>query len=720
MRLGLVMATVVLVGCSAGELRHDERLDFEDVPVGTSRTLAVVLRNGGDSSLNVLLGVDDERFSLAAQRVQVPARSSTPLEVTFTPTGLGVVEGSLSLQGPSGLSTVVLRGRGTGASVDVAEEVLLGRIRLVRGEPTLTVPVPLRVGNAGTLRSSLTVTVRSSDAELCVGDDCASWTGVVPAGSSLDVPLVVKPVRDGERAWSLTVESSDPLRPTRTVVVRAVVEYFEPCVLSVPSSLEVPMGSPGVLFITHTGPGTCLVRDLSITSTPDVLRFVDAPPLLPMVLPSGERHAVRVGWLRPRPAMATGVIRLVPGGAAPIEIPVTLAPLNLGACLVLAPSAIDLGTVSQGCNSATRTVHVYNSCSSPVTIDSLRITAPAGEGPGGPNCPGAVPCPEFHLASGISAGTELAPAGVARFQVRYRPINFGPDTGAVVLSAAGAELVFAMQGRGDSPNLQVETHRQSERAKSNVLFMVDTSPSFGPLRANTRQNIETLLQSLSPDCVDVQVAFAPADGAADAGVSFSLNDAGVAWSSSLESGFVERALGAFDALPAGSETEACVGPAATLMQSANIRADSTLAGVCVSDALEQTPSPQLALQQFQAGRLSSGWNAIIGRASSTCAVESVDDGVHQQLVESTWGGLEDICSPNWSQSFIRNTFGGCLRSQFFLASAPSSPVDVRVDGQLVTGTWQYLAASNSIVFDPNALPPPGSTITITYSQTCAP
>jgi hypothetical protein len=126
------------------------------------------------------------------------------------------------------------------------------------------------------------------------------------------------------------------------------------------------------------------------------------------------------------------------------------------------PTVQDFGTVPAECNSPTRDVLIYNQCAEPVVIDSVVIGSAAGEGPGGPNCPGSEPCPEFLLVSGVSAPTSIPPGSPPlRFSVKYRPINYGPDTGAAVITTGdGVEFVVALQGRGDMHARNTDTFRQ--------------------------------------------------------------------------------------------------------------------------------------------------------------------------------------------------------------------------------------------------------------------
>jgi len=394
---------------------------------------------------------------------------------------------------------------------------------------------------------------------------------------------------------------------------------------------------------------------------------------------------------------------------------------QLANCLAVSPSVLDFGTVKEGCNSAIRSIQVFNSCATPVTIDSV-VTAGAGLPPGSNDCPGVSPCPEFFLVSGTT-GT-LQPGASATVSVKYRPLDLGSDTGALAVSVrdVGPTLI-ALTGRGDVGGEQVDTFRDEPLPVVDVLAMVDTSPSFASKRAGVRANFEAWLGSNSLRCTDLRWAFAPADGAADAGVAFALNDAGSAWTSSLEPDFVARALSAFDALPAGSETEACIGPAAELMQNVAPRDGGSFAGLCVTDALEQSTTPMVRLQQLRARTPSMTWNAVTGLASSSCSVEAADDGVHAALVQASNGAREDLCTPQWWNAFTPLGFPTCgARSQYYLTTRPTpGSLEVRVNGTLIPQTdWSWDATSNALSFVAGHAPPLGSTIEARYSPVCVP
>lgn len=691
-------AVVVLAACERPQvLSHVEALDFGDVRRGETKTLTLFVTGDGRASLTH----DDGPFTLSTSAFASPGE----VQVTFTPDRLGPVELELRVQGPAGVTLVRLRGRGVGAALGAPDEVLLGRLLVVRGEPARSVPVPLRVQNDGTRGSTLSVTARSDDAELCVGDACAAWTASIAAGEALEVPLAVRPSLAGERAWTLTLSSDDAAVPTRTVVVRAVVEVFEPCRLQTPTSLVIPVATAARLDVTHAGPGRCFLRDVTVTSSPDVMVF-DVPPTLPLELDAGETKTLWLKTLRPRPQQAQGTVTLVPAGAPAIDISVTLEPVIQSGCLVMAPDVVDFGAVPQGCRSLTRSVSIYNTCSQPIALEPAALTSGA----------------QFHLVGTYPTHAPLEPGAVpARVELRFVAGSLGPATDALRVRAAGVDYVVGLQGRSEPPSRHSDSFRDDVLPRADLLVMTDTSPSFAAKLPTVRANLAAMLSGRLTQCADLRVAFAPAEGAVDAGVAFSLNDAGEPWTSNQAPDFVARALGAFDALPVSSETEACIGPASQLVQS-GVRADAGVAGLCITDALEQTPNPQAALATFAAGHQLATWSVVAALPASSCSVESVDDGVHDALTQTGLGILADVCDADWAAHFEPLVGGTCgQRLTFFLSSMPFSPASIEVlaDGLPLPSTaWSWNPASNTIEFTAATVPPRGALITVNYDASC--
>lgn len=708
------MVLLVMTGCGAAQLEHPATLDLGDVALFQSRTTTLQLVNHGPGAADLELQLVGADFSLdETSRATLAEGETRQVPVRFAPTELGPRAGLLSFRSGGSETTVELRGHGVGARLSAPREVALAPLAIVHGEPQPIVSVPVVVSNVGTVGSELHLEPPGVSTEVCVGafDGVGRCTAWVPparllAGERVAVPVQVRPLSAGARSWTVTLLSDDPRTRAQVVTVRAIVEEFEPCVLEGPAQLLLD-AAPVSLTLTNRGAGLCLVRAAQLESSPPDAFTLASEPRFPVRLAVGGALTLRLAARVDAPRTATGTLHVVTDQGRVRDVALAFKPSALD-CLVATPDPLDFGVIVDGCQSAPRTITLYDTCTTPLTLDAVSLVTA-----------------EFSIVSGVPAGTTLRPGATpAQLSVKYAPLDVGPDvaTLAVEVRDGGTHLVTLM-GRGDVAGTQVDRFDNAPLPVVDMLVMVDTSPSFAPRRSEVRANFVAWLANAHFECLDARWAFAPAEGAPDASVAFALNDAGSAWTSSQEPDFVARALSAFDALPDSSETEACIGPAAALMQGVATRDGGSFIGLCVTDALEQSPSPMAALSRLQA-RVASpsqlSWSSATGLAASSCPVEAVDDGTHAALVQASNGARADVCA-QWWQSFPVG-FSCGVRTRFFLTQRPSpGTVVVSVDGVPLPATaWTFDATDNAIVFNAGQVPRPGTSVAVQYLPTCAP
>ncbi len=189
-------------------------------------------------------------------------------------------------------------------------------------------------------------------------------------------------------------------------------------------------------------------------------------------------------------------------------------------CLTIVPDSWDFGTVKKDCNTAPQQFTVYNTCSGDVYISSIVMQAGAGEPAGGPSCPGGAPCPEFFLTStpNIPAGgLKLATAGTTQFSAKYHPINYGPDTGAIAISAiqTGQNVTYlvSLAGTGDMTGQQTDTFVQDQQPKADVLVVVDDSCSMTDKQNALATNFASFIQYVVSTSTDFQLGVTTTDAA---------------------------------------------------------------------------------------------------------------------------------------------------------------------------------------------------------------
>lgn len=696
---------VLLVGCAQSAFELPARLEFGEAAIHEERTAKFVVRNVSKVDDLVELSATAS-FRTEPTKFELKAGAETEVVVFFRPTELGPRDGVLTVRSiHSSARGVTLVGRGVGPALETAPSVVLPTIALVFGQSAGESRGVLLVRNVGTLSSLLNLELpESSGPELCVGDfignECAQWIpNSIAAGEFVEVPLTLRVVDDVERSWLVTLRSNDVRSPTRTVQVFANVESVAPCQFEAVPELTLSQ-SAGFVFITHTGSQRCRVESMELEATPrDSLEFLSSVSL-PRLLEPGESisQALRIKRLA---SFVAGKLTVRAAGTPALEIPLRPAD-GANPCVVVTPSALRFGALRQTCASPLSFVAVYNVCPSPIQLAQIHI---AGN--------------DFFVFS-AELGRDIVRGGPpALIGVKFLPSEVGVRTGALVLSTMPyTQRVIALQGIGDGPAFNTDTFRQDERPRADLAVIVDTSPSFAAQRSAVRTQVEALLTSSRSTCADVNFGFAPAEGTGP--VAFSANDAGNTWTSNQEFDFVNRALSAFDALPASTETEHCIGVAERLASSA--RPNVLFSGLCITDALEQTPDAGGALAGLRAQVAQLSWNVVTGLPASSCAVEANDDDqVHRSLAASGFGLIADVCRPDWVRDFVPNGTHHCgVRTNFFLTSRALPPIEVRIDGQIIATGWTYEPANNAIQFDPASAPQPGKTLEISYATSCTP
>ncbi|MGV3619284.1 MAG: hypothetical protein ACO1OB_00625 [Archangium sp.] len=143
MRLSaFVVSVVVLAACAKPTVTHDEALNFETVKLGLSRTLPFVVTNPGAEAVEVVFISSDRQFTLATNRLVVPAKGTASLDVTFRPTRLAAETAELTVLRPEVHRLVDVQQRadaapaqGRGAAAAGPQHGQLGRLGSQAGGP---------------------------------------------------------------------------------------------------------------------------------------------------------------------------------------------------------------------------------------------------------------------------------------------------------------------------------------------------------------------------------------------------------------------------------------------------------------------------------------------------------------------------------------------------------------------------------------------------------
>ena len=411
-------------------------------------------------------------------------------------------------------------------------------------------------------------------------------------------------------------------------------------------------------------------------------------------------------------------------------------------CLAVLPDTLDFGTVQTGCSSATRSVNLYNTCSAPLIISSFALHQPGGSPPGGPSCPGASPCPEFHLVQtpAIPAGGLVLNAGAApeQFQAKYRPIDLGPDTGVVAINATqngtNVTYVVTMNGRGDTQGIHTDVFTAAG-PQLDLLFVIDDGPTMVNHQLALAQAVPGFLQYAATKSLDLHIAVtttgSPSIGAQGEFIAGTGHPQRVltASTSNLSSQLMAKVQPGGTATSPGSCLDAALKaltpPLTNSTNAGFLRPGAALSIICVSDRLEAPTYAGAYYRDAFIHRLGSrqAFNAVNG-FSGSCAI---DDGTLKQV-----GDLRaDICSVIWpdfladvmdqgselSRSFVL-TSDADTRTGSIAVSVNTSPVSSTTNGNVPV--WHYDDAAHRLVFEPLFAPTMGDAVEATYPVTCHP
>ncbi len=800
-------------------------LNFENVNPGEFKIMEVVFQN--HTSIPVVLtqvtstnpadfyhsvpaGSDDTQFTVPGGLVP------TPMKIVCKPSKFGVLTGTLTFvtnqpQTPTGTITLNCTGGGPRIRVSPRPTLSFGRVGFFPGNTTYSVQRKVNVQNvgsrsgAGDTSGNLFLGQVGGDGtvgqfpffELIAGAGTAldefkvilepsymSTTGLEPvAGKNfVDLLVTLKPLSPGPKTATLSIYSNDANEPTVVIEITADAQQPPPCEFTTsPTEGDFGLVAPGAqkdlaFTITNnavTAGQICIFSGMELGSGSDLAFSIVGGNIIEKELQPQQSFevVVRVAPTGPTPTvLQTLTGQLVFNSTSPAK-PQASIPLHASvgpSCITVTPDPLIFGTLKVGCSSSERSLHIYNTCNTPVTIKKLEVQAAAGQPAGGANCSSASACPEFTLVGQPTiptGGLQLQPGGSApvSLKVKYLPIDVGSDSGAIALDAIqnGQSItsLVGLKGNGDSRGVQIDTYAQEFKPKADILLVVDDSCSMENKQNSLGANFDSFITFAKSADVDYQIGVTTTTNQAcdptpfGCAASMSKGPSGRLVTDSITNlKFVTPATPAladvFARLVkvgiAGSALEQALATSVLALtppligneNAGFLRPEASLAVVIVSDAADQSPEPVTYYQNLLVNvkgieRLSSfSFNTITPTLNSPPLNCTYDDTTANSsrfapIVSFTSGVSEEICNTNWSialQTLGKTAFG--YRTQFFLNGTPDlakQDIIVRINGVVTPNgpsTWEYEAVTNSVKFNPVATPAPGSSMDIEYVQAC--
>jgi len=397
-------------------------LDFEDVPVGTSEELLLVVQNQGEETLDInSITSDSPEFSAIPTSFGLGAGSSQEVHVTFSPSSVASFSGTLTIASndpDSPLLTVTLAGNGAAAPAIAVSPASIA----VELPPNAQTSEPLTLSNVGFGQLVFTVTDSGSFV------DVQPAGGTVPEGNSqiLDVTFDSTGLAAGLHAAEIHVASNDLSNPL--VVVPVSLEILaEPRISVSPTALDfgaVSIGEDAGRTLNVFNNGTAALVVSMIAS--DTAEF--APSVTSVTVAAGTFEPVTVVFSPSVAGPISGTLSLTSDDLTQPVLAVPLAGLGIAPDISLPVDALDFAVVSVGAE-ATLPLRIDNLGAGTLVITSITSDAL-----------------EFTV---LPTSLSIPGSGSATVQVRFAPTSLDaisatlsiasndPDEPGVTVSLAG-------------------------------------------------------------------------------------------------------------------------------------------------------------------------------------------------------------------------------------------------------------------------------------------
>ncbi|HUB05974.1 MAG TPA: choice-of-anchor D domain-containing protein [Myxococcales bacterium] len=711
----------------------------------------------------------------------IAAGTEVDVPVVFTPPALGQYTGSLlftSDDPQAGEVTVQLSGVGGGGQIQcLPESLAYGTVAV--GVPVTQKVLCTNVGQdvPGFPGGSLQITGLTvpDDPAFVAHFDTPFPLGGLTAGQSALIDVVYTAVNTAGDSGHLHIASNDTQNPTTLVPLSGTGSNLPPCDFTIApqGGLQfgfVAQGATAQLqfAIVNNGANDCLVNGLNLSGTSDPSFSLPNGPIASQTLsytgnPTGAASTlpVTVQFAPTQYGTFAGDVTFTISDPTNPQQDVHVTGTSQPGCLLVAPNNLDFGVVGVNpatqawCSSVKRDFTAYNTCNYDVHITSITMNPGVGGN-------------EFVLSGQPSSYPVDVPPGSTpvTFQVAFHPDSAGTKLGS--LSIATQEMpsspyLVTFHGEANANAVQTDTFVQSSQPKVDILWIIDNDDN-GQVQQLVAQNIPSFMQYAQSQGIDYHIAVTSDDvcqgpTSDDGWFEPCAHCAETGTNAEIITPQTPDPVGALGTLIQLGQSGGCddplFEPAYEALQPALLaghnagflRPDAYLAIIGVSDADDDSPqSVQFyynffeSIKGFQnASQFSfsavneTPADAPLGGCANGIAFDSTSVTRVPQMVQMTGGINVSICTNDWGTALeqLGNiAFGG--RLSFPLTAQPANPASITVtdcfQGSCTTEPstlpngfveWTYDPTTNSIVFDPNAAPQPGDTLTVTYDVACS-
>lgn len=727
-------------------------LDFGAVEEGVPVTRQFVVRNIGSYDFEVMSvalerGTTMEYEAIPSQilpRTLAP-NEEFPVDVRYIGTSPGEDNGRIEVvtnacADPNAMvcdSTghVSLTATSNGPNVVAFPPIVNFGTVAVEGNTMRTLSIQ-NTGNTPLTVSAMNL-INASSSEISIsGGLPGAFPTTIAAGGSVELQLAYNPIDPGPDRADIEIISDDRDEPNLTVPIMGVGGVPTTCSINVaPSQLTfglVERGRTATLpvEIRNAGAMPCLVQNIRLSGAVEFSVNAGAQGGQ-VTVASGGRHQLEISYAPTDYGFHNTLLEFDADDPSQPTVQVPVSGGSQQSNVLVVPSSIDFAVVPVTCRSPVRTVTVYNTGSSVITINNVYLDPTTS--------------PEFELTP-FATPAQLPAGGSVTIQLRYHPADIGTDTGVLFISHSDSMIPSAvpLQGEGQINPTVTDTFQQLPTPRADVLFVVDNSCSMSQEQASLGSNLGAFLSFAQQQMIDYQIAVTTTDVTSSGEAGTFVGSTRIITPSTPNANTVFQQNTSLGTSGSGTERgleAAYLALSDPLINTANagfLRTDAALAVIFVSDERDQSSRTQAFYEDFL--RNIKGFSntamfsasSVVGTQSPSCNGPGGNAEYAPRYINvanNTGGVVESICAANWGQTLSNiglNSFG--LRRQFSLSSTPV-PVTlaVTVDGNAIPMTtaggqqnWQYDNTTNTIIFSAAAVPPAGAVITVTYTVACLP
>jgi hypothetical protein len=289
--------------CCAPQMQVPGNLALGSTCVGSATTATLQVCNTGKADLSVdPITSSSPAFSVVAPLSGYPLvvgpDSCFPFAVNFAPIGPGAVTATLTIPSNDPVNpsmTVQVSGTGTQPAIRVTGSTDFGNV--CAGSPS---EKTVSVCNVGACPLNVTATSLGACTDFTLVDN--PFPASVIPGACFDVAIRFTPTSAGLKTCNLVVSSTDPLKPTDTLIVSATTP---PASLGMPAAQDFPAtvvqslgmcSAPKPFPASNTGLCNLTITNMAIGG-PNASDFsLSGLPAFPIILQPG--HVAGAGGLR--------------------------------------------------------------------------------------------------------------------------------------------------------------------------------------------------------------------------------------------------------------------------------------------------------------------------------------------------------------------------------------------------------------------------------------